>query len=149
MSIDSAWAAIHPRYPGETGVKPPARPADVDRVTARALSLLAAFASPVFMAAAIAGWLSGALPATPLTLGIAAFLVIGGPVLGIVHVATSKEDYDEEDELEAETAVIEPPLPVAIHRLPVPPIELTPRAAAAQRFAAWRDSPSPALQRRA
>lgn len=119
----------------------------MDRVTARALSLLAAFASPVFMAAAIAGWLSGQLPATPLTLGVAALLVLGGPVLGIVHVATSRD----EDALEDETVVIEeaPPVPVAIHRLPAPPIELTPRAAAAQRFAAWRDGPAPALQRRA
>jgi hypothetical protein len=120
----------------------------VDRVTARALSLLAAFASPVFMAVAIAGWLSGHLPATPLTLGIAAFLVIGGPALGIVHVTTSR---DADEDFEDETVVIEeaPPVPVAIHRLPAPPIELTPRAAAAQRFAAWRDGPAPALQRRA
>jgi hypothetical protein len=118
----------------------------VDRVTARALSLLAAFASPVFMAAAIAGWLSGQLPATPLTLGVAALLVIGGPVLGIVHVASSRDDEPAEEE----TLVVEaPPVPVAIHRLPAPPIELTPRAAAAQRFAAWRDGPAPVLQRRA
>jgi hypothetical protein len=136
-----------PPYPGEEGVKPPRRPADVDRVTARALSLLAAFASPVFMAAAIAGWLSGFLPATPLTLGVAAFLVIGGPVLGIVHVASSRDD---DEVFEDETVVIdEPPVPVAVHRLPTPPIELTPRAAAAQRFAAWRDGPAPVLQRRA
>ena len=120
----------------------------MDRVTARALSLLAAFASPVFMAVAIAGWLSGHLPATPLTLGIAAFLVIGGPALGIVHVTTSR---DNDEEFEDETVVIEepPPVPVAVHRLPAPPIELTPRAAAAQRFAAWRDGPAPVLQRRA
>jgi hypothetical protein len=116
----------------------------VDRVTARALSLLAAFASPVFMAAAIAGWLSGQLPATPLTLGVAALLVVGGPVLGILHVATTR--VDEEAPTVVEQA---PPVPVAIHRLPPPPIELTPRAAAAQRFAAWRDGPAPALQRRA
>ena len=119
----------------------------MDRVTARALSLLAAFASPVFMAAAIAGWLSGFLPATPLTLGVAAFLVIGGPVLGIVHVASSRDD---DEVFEDETVAIdEPPVPVAVHRLPTPPIELTPRAAAAQRFAAWRDGPAPVLQRRA
>ncbi len=119
----------------------------MDRVTARALSLLAAFASPVFMAAAIAGWLSGQLPATPVTLGVAAFLVIGGPVLGIVHVAATRSS---DESVEDETVVIEaPPVPVAIHRLPAPPIELTPRAAAALRFAAWRDGPAPVLQRRA
>jgi hypothetical protein len=104
-------------------------------VTARALSLLAAFASPVFMAAAVAGWLSGLLPATPLTLGIAALLVIGGPVLGIIHVATSDE------EPEAAPPVAPAPAPVATHRLPAPALELTPRAAAARRFAAWRDGP--------
>jgi hypothetical protein len=121
----------------------------VDRVTARALSLLAAFASPVFMAAAIAGWLSGHLPATPVTLGVAAFLVIGGPVLGIVHVATTRSDDDTSVSDETVVSFDEPPVPVAIHRLPAPPIELTPRAAAAQRFAAWRDGPAPVLQRRA
>jgi hypothetical protein len=113
-------------------------------VTARALSILAALASPVFMAAAIAGWLSGQLPATPLTLGVAAVLVVGGPVLGILHVATTRAPAEDE------TVLVEaPPVPVAIHRLPPPPVELTPRAAAAQRFAAWRDGPAPALQRRA
>jgi hypothetical protein len=72
--------------------------------------------------------------------------VIGGPVLGIVHVAMSRDD----EPVEAETVTAEdPPVPVAIHRLPAPPIELTPRAAAAQRFAAWRDGPAPVLQRRA
>ena len=73
--------------------------------------------------------------------------MIGGPILGIVHVATSRDD---DEDFEDETVVIEePPVPVAIHRLPTPPIELTPRAAAAQRFAAWRDGPAPVLQRRA
>ena len=48
---------------------PTAVAADVERVTSRALSLLAAFASPVFMAAAIAGWLYELWPANPLTLG--------------------------------------------------------------------------------
>jgi hypothetical protein len=132
-------------YPGEEGVKPPRGPADVDRVTARALSLLAAFASPVFMAAAITGWLSGFLPATPLTLGVAAVLVIGGPVLGIVFIATTRDEAPEDETIVLEEA----PVPVAIHRLPTPPMELTPRAAAAQRFAAWRDAPAPVLQRRA
>ena len=121
----------------------------MDPVTARALSLLAAFASPVFMAAAIAGWLYGFLPATPVTFGIAAVLVIGGPIVGIVHVMTSDEyEYEDEFETEAVVAMPAPPVPVAIHRLPVPQLELTPRAAAAARFAAWRDLPGPALQRR-
>jgi hypothetical protein len=74
----------------------------------RALSLLAAYASPVFMCAAIAGWLFEAWPANPLTLGVAAVLTMGGPVLGIVHVATADtwEDDLEEDTAEAPTAVL-------------------------------------------
>src|SRR3954451_16611673 len=77
----------------------------------RALSLLAAFASPVFMCAAIAGWLYGVWPATPLTLGVSAFLVVGGPVLGLVHVATARE-HDEEDE--APTLVMPAPPPPVV-----------------------------------
>lgn len=111
----------------------------MDGVTSRALSLLAALASPVFMAAAIAGWLSGYLPATPVTLGVAAFLVVGGPVLGIVHVATTRQD----DEPAEEPVVAAAPVPA-----PVPAPVLTPRAEAAARFAAWRDSPNSAIVER-
>ena len=67
-------------------------------VTSRALSLLAAFASPIFMAAAIAGWLYGCGPRTRSRSPIAAFVVIGGPLLGIVHVATAWERDDEAEE---------------------------------------------------
>jgi hypothetical protein len=110
-------------------------------VTSRALSLLAAFASPVFIAAAIGGWLYGIWPATPLTFGIAAFVVIGGPILGIVHVATA---HEEDDEVEEETIAL--PVPVvpqrpAIHHS----VALTPKADAARRFANWRDQPNAAI----
>jgi hypothetical protein len=125
-------------------VKPWRLCADEDFVTSRALSVLAAFASPVFMIAAIAGWLYGVWPATPLTLGVAAFLVVGGPLLGIVHVATATEDDESEDE--AATAVMTAP---AVAPRPAPaPVPLTPKAAAARRFANWRDTPHPAIERR-
>jgi hypothetical protein len=119
--------------------------ADVESVTSRALSLLAAFASPIFIAAAIGGWLYGLWPANPLTFAVAAFVVIGGPLLGIVHVATAREEDVEE---EAETAVL--PVPVAAPvRQPVavmhPSIVLTPKADAARRFASWRDQPNAAI----
>jgi hypothetical protein len=116
-------------------------------VTSRALSLLAAFASPVFIAAAIGGWLYGVWPANPFTFAIAAFLVIGGPILGIVHVATASEEYEEEQEtavLPVVAPVVEQPVPgvrAPIHQTVV----LTPKADAARRFAAWRDQPHPGI----
>jgi hypothetical protein len=104
-------------------------------VTSRALALLASFASPVFMVAAIAGWLYELWPATPATLGVSALLVIGGPVLGIVHVATAREDLDEDE-------------PVFVAATVAQPVRLTPKAASAKAFHNWRDSVHPAIERR-
>ena len=123
----------------------------------RALSLLAAFASPVFLCAAIAGWLFEVWPANPLTLGVSALLVMGGPVLGIIHVATADtwQDDLEEDEVEvtAPTAVLRTPAARtarATQAAPAPvrvpePIVLTAKAADARRFASWRDTPNEAI----
>jgi hypothetical protein len=105
----------------------------------RALSLLAAFSSPIFMCAAIAGWLFEVWPATPLTLGIAAVLVTGGPILGIVHVATSGKT-DEETVVAPEPQFIARPAPE--------PVPLTEKAEAARRFADWRDTPNEAITQR-
>jgi hypothetical protein len=112
--------------------------AETEPVTSRALALLAAFASPVFMVAAIAGWLYEVWPATPLTLGLAALAVVGGPVLGIVHVATADED-DEEEQVTPRFV----PRPAAPQ-----PVFLTPQAARAKAFHNWRDSVHPAIERR-
>src|SRR4051794_21273397 len=98
-------------------------------VTSRALALLAGIASPVFMVAAVAGWLTGLWPANPLTLGVAAVLVVMGPLLGIVHVATADEDGDELEVAFATTAV-------AI----APDTLITPRAASARAFHNWRET---------
>jgi hypothetical protein len=121
-------------------------------IMTRALSILAACSSPVFAAAAIAGWLFEIWPATPVTLFVSAFVVMGGPMLGIVHVITAKRAEDEEEpQEEAVTEVIAPP--AATYR-PTPirvvrePAVLTPRSAAAARFAAWRDAPNEALAQR-
>jgi hypothetical protein len=111
----------------------------VELVTSRALSLLAAFSSPVFIAAAIGAWLYELWPANPVTLAIAAFVVIGGPVLGIVHVATAQEDYEEPEETLVLPVPVQPP--VAVHRS----VTLTPKADAARRFAHWRDQPNAAI----
>jgi hypothetical protein len=108
----------------------------------RAFSLLAAFASPVFLCAAIAGWLFEVWPANPLTLGAAAFLVMGGPILGIVHVVTTDTSDDAEEE--APTAVLPAPAPASAPE----PIIVTAKADAARRFTNWRDTPNDALTQR-
>jgi hypothetical protein len=107
-------------------------------MTSRALALLAAFASPLFMAAAIAGWLTGTWPATPLTLFISAFAVIGGPVIGLVHVATADEERDE-------PAVAAAPRPA---RRPVEDVAPPARLLAARRFHNWRDRQNDVLSLR-
>ena len=101
---------------------------------ARPLSLFAAFASPVFLCAAVAGWLYGLWPATPLTLAIAAFAVVSGPLLGIYHVASTKDD----DALAATVATTAPK--------PAPIINVA--EARARAFHNWRDSVNPVIERR-
>jgi hypothetical protein len=108
----------------------------------RALSLLAAFASPLFLCAAIAGWLFEVWPANPLTLGVAAVLVMGGPILGIVHVATTATDDDADEEAETVVATTPPAAPQPA------PVALTAKAEAARRFANWRDTPNEAITQR-
>ena len=101
--------------------------------SARALSLLAALAAPVFLAAAVAGWLYGVWPATPVTFGIAALVVCGGPLLAIYHVSTESRHAPAE-ELEP-TVVLAAPAPTPV------PMPITPKAAAARALMDWRDKP--------
>lgn len=134
-------------YPGLDPIKPRAACADTQSVTTpRAVSLLAAFASPIFLAAAIAGWLYDVWPATPLTFGIACFVVAGGPILGIYHVATVDfGDEDEDSYVEEPTAILRPVVTRAAAPAPLP---LTPKAADAKAFTSWRDRPNEALVHR-
>jgi hypothetical protein len=111
-------------------------------MTSRALALLAAFASPLFMAAAIAGWLSETWPATPLTLTVASLAVVGGPLLGILHVATARES-----EREPMLAVVTTPSGRK-RKVPLDAVTVTPRLADARRFHNWRDKPNSAITRR-
>ena len=111
-------------------------------MTSRALALLAAFASPLFMAAAIAGWLSETWPATPLTLSLASLAVIGGPLLGILHVATAREGGDE-----SVLAVVTTPSGRK-RKIPLDAVTVTPRLADARRFHHWRDRQHEAIARR-
>ena len=131
----------------ENGVSTPVKPGRFapmltsTMTSSRALALLAAFASPLFMAAAIAGWLSETWPATPLTLTIASIAVIGGPLLGIAHVATARQGDDE-------------PLRAVVtvsgrkRRIPLDAVTVTPRLADARRFHNWRDQEHDAIARR-
>src|SRR3954468_1571949 len=111
-------------------------------MTSRALALLAAFASPLFMAAAVAGWLSETWPATPLTLSISSLAVIGGPLLAIMHVATARED-----DAGPVLAVVAAPLGRK-RKVALDAVTVTPRLADARRFHNWRDRQHDAIARR-
>jgi hypothetical protein len=105
--------------------------ADIAHVTSpRALSLLAGLSAPIFLAAAVAGWLLGAWPATPLTFLLAAAVVCGGPVLGLLHAATARPEREPAPA----------PVPAAPPVVRPAPLPLTHKAAAARAFLGWRDS---------
>ncbi len=108
--------------------------------SARALSLLAHAASAVFLAAEVAGWVLGWWPATPLTFTVALVVVAIGPLVGMLHVATSDERPRRPP------AVAAPPAAPRRAVAPAPPVP--PRLAAARRFHAWRDG-DPAERRTA
>src|SRR6059058_610003 len=99
--------------------------------TARALALLAALTSPVFMAGAVVAWVLELWPATPVTLAVAAVAVLGGPLLGLTHARGVRERQPE------------PPLPPAPQPpKPVHPVApMTPERARSLAFLAWRDQP--------
>src|SRR5262245_19526591 len=108
-------------------------------MTSRALALLAAFASPLLMAAAFGGWLRPPWPATPLTPTVAPPAVIGGPPLGIRHVATARDGGDE-----PVLAVVTTPSGRK-RKVPLDAVTVTPRLAEARRFHNWRDKPNNAI----
>ncbi len=108
------------------------------------------------MVAAIAGWLYDVWPANPYTLAIAGCAVVGGPLLGIVHVATAHETYEVEQPEPRFGTVVPRRIPAherAVVRVPAPapaptPIALTAKAEAARQFHSWRDRVHPAIERR-
>jgi hypothetical protein len=104
----------------------------------RALAVLAALASPVFLAGSVAAWLGGVWPATSVTLAIAALLVVGGPVLGIIHVVSASAP--EPAPAPPVPAAPAPPRPTP-RRAPAPPLPVPERLAAARAFHDWRDRP--------
>ncbi|HEY7077890.1 MAG TPA: hypothetical protein VH418_21080 [Solirubrobacteraceae bacterium] len=106
--------------------------------TARALALLAALTSPVFMGGAVVAWVMKLWPATPVTFAVAAVAVLGGPLLGLAHARGAREEPP---------APAPPPAPPT---RPAPPRPVTPMTAERARslaFLAWRDHPPRYLQR--
>ena len=113
---------------------------------ARAFSLLAAFASPVFMCAAIAGWLYGVWPANPLRSRSPAFAVISGPLLGIYHVATAdaRRRRGAEAVVRQVAAVARPaPRPSTLRRGPRPRLPQLARQPTTRRSSAASASAAP------
>jgi hypothetical protein len=58
--------------------------------TAWALSFLSTLASVIFAVGAIAAWVVGLWPATPLTLALAAAVVLAGPLAATLHFASAR-----------------------------------------------------------
>src|SRR5690348_926474 len=101
--------------------------------TARALALLAALTSPVFMAGAVVAWVLKLWPATPVTFAAAVVAVLGGPLLGLAHARAAREPRH-----------VEPrpaPAPQRVPPRPKPVAPMTPDRARSLAFLAWRDHP--------
>jgi hypothetical protein len=111
--------------------------------TARALALLAALTSPVFMAGAVVGWVLKLWPATPLTFAAAAVAVLGGPLLGLAHARGVREPPAPEPRPASALAPIVRPKPKPAR--PVAP--MTADRARSLAFLAWRDQPPRYLRR--
>jgi hypothetical protein len=96
-----------------------------------ALSFLTTLASVLFAMAAIAGWILNLWPANPLTLLIAAFVVLSGPALTLALRGPVRDPAP-------------PPAP-APRPLPVRPVPalppLTPEQAYGRALLDWRDRP--------
>jgi hypothetical protein len=108
--------------------------------------MLAALASPLFLAAAVAAWAYGVWPATPVTFGIAALVVMSGPLLGIYQVSADKREDDDDDYIDVVDYVEEPTIVLGLaDRADVP---LTQKAAEAKAFNNWRNSDNPSIAHR-
>jgi hypothetical protein len=110
----------------------------VDRApaTARALALLAALTSPVFMAGAVVAWVLKLWPATPVTFAVAVAAVLGGPLLGLAHARGVREQPPAPSPAPAHQ-----PQPPARPEPPRPVVPITPERARSLAFLAWRDQP--------
>jgi hypothetical protein len=111
--------------------------------TAWALTFLTTLSSVVFAMGAIAGWVIGLWPATPLTLLAASAVVLGGPLVSIVLArrisapapapATAPRPRPAAPQRQLVLAAAAPP--------PQPAPPLTPEQAWGQELLDWRDRP--------
>jgi hypothetical protein len=113
--------------------------------TAWALSFLTTLASVVFAMAAISGWVLGAWPANPLTLLVAAVVVVGGPGLALLFRGSTRPvaPAPARVSLPAPVPASRParPLVLATPAPRLPP--LTVEQAYARELLDWRDRPLP------
>jgi hypothetical protein len=112
-----------------------------------ALSFLSTFAAAVFAIGAVAGWVLHLWPATPLTLGVAAIVVIGGPVTSmlLLHGVRGESAAAAARAVRVRVRQAAPapvraaaPMPVAV---PVDSRPLTPDQAWGRALLEWRDRP--------
>jgi hypothetical protein len=104
--------------------------------TAWALTFLTTLSSIVFAMGAIAGWVLGLWPATPLTLLAASVVVLGGPVTAFVLARRISTPVDATP---APAVRARPQVVLAAAAPPPPP--LTAEQAWARELLDWRDRP--------
>ena len=105
--------------------------------TAWALTFLTTLSSVVFAMGAVAGWVLGLWPATPLTLVAASVVVIGGPLAAFVLARRISEP------VAAAPARPVRARPQRIVAVPPPPpaLPLTPEQAWGRELLDWRERP--------
>jgi len=106
--------------------------------TAWALSFLTTLASVVFAMAAIGGWMVALWPATPLTLLIAATVVLGGPLLAALFRGSARRVAPAVPPAPRPAPVVRAaPLRPRVLSAPLPPP--TPEQAYGRELLDWRD----------
>jgi hypothetical protein len=121
-----------------------------------ALSLLSAVSSLAFAAGAVAGWTMHLWPATPVTLGAAAGVVIAGPLASALLLHAIRADGSAPRRAvpapvpvpvpvpaPAPAPVRSPAAPVAPAQPAVPSLAMTPDQAWGRALMEWRDRPRP------
>jgi hypothetical protein len=107
-----------------------------------ALTLLVTLSSLAFAAGAVIGWTLDLWPATPVTLGVAAVAVLGGPALATALTLAIRAHAPARP---APAPRRPAPVPVAPPPAPAPgPVvshALSPKAARARELLDWRDAP--------
>jgi hypothetical protein len=109
------------------------------------LTLLTTLSSVAFAVAAIAGWVLGMWPATPVTLGVAAAVVVGGPLVAALLTRGVRSSVTPRPRV-----IAQPPAPpvrpaprlLAAEPAPLPPLQpRTPEQVLGRELLDWRDRP--------